>query len=235
MCGPRVALFAYNFPHKKTQDFMFRAFVEDLGVACVIAADPVELNIPPSAIRTKLSHLGLVHPSKVAERLGMEYVVLPHDSEATAELLSSRQFDIGIVAGARIIKAHIIEKFSIGIINFHPGLIPEARGLDALLWSIYGNQPLGVTAHLIDRRVDAGRVLLRRPIAIRADDTLLDLSERLYDQQLDMLSPAVQQALSSEWTPVDPRSPHNPKMPPDLELRVRDKLLVEYVRAHATK
>ena len=228
----KAAIFAYNFPHKKTQDFLLRAFLDEVNVDVVIAADPVKLNIPPSAIRSKLRHQALVHPAQIAERLGIDYVVLPHNSEEVVRLVSSRGVELGIIAGARIIKSPAIDAFPIGIINFHPGLIPEARGLDAMLWSIHNDIPVGVTAHLIDRHMDAGRILLKQTIAIMADDTLLDLSERLYEQQLDMIAPAMDKALAGEWEPVDHNTPHNTKMPPELEVAVIRDELPEYIQRH---
>ena len=54
-----------------------------------------------------------------------------------------------------------IKGLSKGIINFHPGLIPEARGLDTPQWCIYDGIPLGVTSHFIDSKVDAGRIIER--------------------------------------------------------------------------
>jgi phosphoribosylglycinamide formyltransferase-1 len=72
------------------------------------------------------------------------------------------------------------------------------RGLDALQWAILRDQPLGVTAHLIDKRVDAGWILERREIAEHADDTLVDLSLRLYETELAMLKPALERALRED-------------------------------------
>ena len=76
----RTALFAYNFPHRKTQDFIFKMFVEGIAPSLIIAADPVKLNIPPASVRTKVRHRGEMHPRDIADRLNIPYVVLPHNS-----------------------------------------------------------------------------------------------------------------------------------------------------------
>lgn len=126
---------------------------------------------------------------------------------------------MGVIAGARILKPQVIDQFKIGIINLHPGLIPEVRGLDAMMWAIYHDLPLGVTAHLIDHRVDAGRILLRKPIPLFPDDTLLDLSERLFEYQLEILGDAIERALLGQWHVLDPQTLGRPnrKMPLELE------------------
>ena len=64
-----------------------------------------------------------------------------------------------IISGARIIKRDVIKLFANGIVNFHPGMIPETSGLDSFHHSIAQNCSMGVTVHLIDHRVDAGKFI----------------------------------------------------------------------------
>ena len=144
MKNVKIAVFCYNFPHKKTQEILLRLFLEKIKINCIFAAEPIKLNIPPSTIRTKIKHIAIVHPKEIANRFGIKYYILPHNSLDVKELIKNNNIDLGIIAGARILKPYIINSFSIGIINFHPGLIPEARGLDTMLWSIYKGIPLGV-------------------------------------------------------------------------------------------
>lgn len=222
----RIAVFAYNFPHKKTQDFLFRLFIEKVEVALILAADPVELGIPPASIRMKVrGGGGLVTPRRIAERIGWRYEVVEHNSARTTELLLEERIDAAVISGARILKPHVIEAVPMGIINFHPGLLPEGRGLDAMQWAIYEDRPIGVTAHLIDGRVDAGLVLLKREIPIQQDDTVFDLSQRLMEVQSDMLPQAV--SLLAQGTAglesVGRGNLHR-KMPPELEAQISDRL-----------
>jgi len=227
-----IAVFAYNFPHKKTQDVIIRLHLEGYYVALILAADPVPLDIPASSIRAKIEHQGLIHPERIAERLGIEYVVANHNSREALSAVNRKQTPLGVIAGARILKGEIVHCFPNGIINLHPGLIPEARGLDAMLWSIYRDVPLGVTAHLIDEAVDAGRVLVRRPLPMRRDDTLLDLSERLYEVQLDLLPEAVDLALEERAARLENKGDYNGKMPSELEQQVVAHLPA-YLQRHA--
>jgi len=231
----KVAVFCYNFPHKKTQDILLKLFLEEIKINCIFAAEPLKLNIPLSTIHTKIKHFAVVHPKQIANRLGIKYYVLPHNSIGVEELIKNNNIDLGIIAGARLLKPCIISKFSKGIINFHPGLIPESRGLDAMLWSIYKKIPLGVTAHLIDERIDAGRILIKEKIPIYKNDTLLDLSERLYEKQLDILFPAIEKALNERWTCIDiAKSSYNKKMPENIEKQL-PHILDEYLKIFAVE
>jgi folate-dependent phosphoribosylglycinamide formyltransferase PurN len=82
-------------------------------------------------------------------------------------------------------------------------LIPEVRGLDALQWALHLDQPLGVTAHLIDHRVDAGRIVERKVVDEFADDTLVDLSLRLEEMQVQMLTTALEIVASRDPADLD--------------------------------
>lgn len=233
----RLAVFAYNFPHKKTQDFLLRLFLEKADVVLVLAADPVELGIPPASVRMKVrGGGGLVHPRRIAERLGWRYEVVEHNSTRTTELLREERIDAGVISGARILKPHVIEAVPMGIINFHPGLLPEGRGLDAMQWAIYEDRPIGVTAHLIDGRVDAGLALLKRELSIQKDDTVFDLSQRLMDVQSDMLPEALA-ILGQNTAGLEPAGGGklHRKMPPAIEAQISDRLRARQARMNEAK
>lgn len=224
MPRPRIAVFAYNFHHKKTQDFLLRLFCEGIEVSHVLACDPVQLNIPPSSIRTKVRHGALLHPKVISERIGAPYTVVAHNDPSAIEVINAEEIELGIIAGARILKGPIIDAFKLGVINFHPGLIPEARGLDAMLWSIYNDVPLGVTAHLIDERIDAGKILLKREIEIQNDDSIFDLSEKLYEIQIEMLALSIGAAANEKGSMLEDGTKLNGKMSADIECEVIKKL-----------
>lgn len=215
-----IVVFAYDFPHVKTEDVLTRLFTEQQPVALVLAAPRVELGIPGATVRTKVRRAPAYHPRDLSDRLGFPYVSAPHDSESAAAAIRESGGTVGLVSGARILGPEIIGLFEHGIVNMHPGLIPEVRGLDALLWAVLKDVPLGVTAHLIDARVDAGSVLARETIPVRPDDTVFDLTERLYRKQLDMLVPAVQDALAGAPRAFEAdvaSHPYNRKMDPENE------------------
>ena len=97
--------------------------------------------------------------------------------------------------------------------------------MDALFWSIRKDVPLGVTSHLIDHRVDAGRLLERREIPLFTDDTIFDLSERLYETQIDMLVTAIERARMGEWEEINYESTeYNRKMPAEREAEIVELL-----------
>lgn len=228
----KIAVFAYNFPHKKTYDFIMRLLADNFSIDIIFAANRVELNIPPSTIRTSIRHQSLVHPRDVASNLNIPYIECAHDSPEIMKVIQESEIKIGIISGSRILKKEIISCFELGIINFHPGLLPEIRGLDALLWSIEKDIPAGVSSHIIDHKVDAGLLIEKRKIPIYNDDTIFDLSERLYETQLEMLKPAILKTINKENEPLLLSTSYNKKMSSELEKKVLEKV-PDYIRKYS--
>ncbi|MDB5197693.1 MAG: hypothetical protein JWP88_2064 [Flaviaesturariibacter sp.] len=229
----RIGVFAYNFPHKKTNDFLYRMLTDQIPVSLILAADPVKLPLQPSAVKTKVRHQGLVHSRQIADTFGIPYEVFPHNSVETIEKIKEHRLDLGIIAGARILKAEIIDAFPMGVINFHPGILPAIRGLDALLWSIEKDVPLGITSHLIDRRVDAGLLIEKFLIPIYKDDTAFDLTERLQEYQLDMIGRSIKKVLEGKMEEMETGQAYNRKMDGATEVAVLNKL-PNFIARYAT-
>ncbi len=203
---------------------MFRLQLLDYPIDAVLAMEPVELDLPSSTVRIKPRHKAQIHPREISENFDLPYHVVQHDSPEAHDIIKSREIDLGIITGARILEKETIDLFDCGIINFHPGLIPEVRGLDALKWSIYHGIAPGVTSHLIDQHVDAGSVLIRREISVYEDDTPLDLSHRLYETELKLIEPSIREAIEGNAEPVDvDPDDYNQKMSSGLEEETMEK------------
>ena len=65
--------------------------------------------------------------------------------------------------------------------------MPFIRGLDSILWSIYKDYHIGVTAHLINEKIDAGFLVLKEKIRISKNDNIESLYEKNYQLQLYLL------------------------------------------------
>ena len=71
--------------------------------------------------------------------------------------------------------------------NIHRGLLPENRGLDTIKWAVLKNLKQGITAHLINEKIDLGFMILKKKIKIFQDDSLIDINERLQNAELELL------------------------------------------------
>lgn len=199
MTSHRIALFGYDFPHTKTCDFMIAMKAWEYNVVCVLAAPWRKLNISPSKIRVSVKRQHRFHPAEIAKLLGIPYYSVKHGSKRLRNIVKEHRANLGIIGGARILKQKTISAFDHGIVNFHPGLIPENRGLDNLKWAIYFDLPQALTSHFINTRIDAGHTIETNQIPVFMDDTLFDLTQRLSDAQLSTLKSTLKKIEGKTW------------------------------------
>ena len=87
------------------------------------------------------------------------------------ELLKKKKYQIGIQGGGiGIIKNDIINKFIIGMLNFHPGDLPFYRGSSAPEWQIFEEKQIIATCHLIDKDLDAGDIVGKKKLDLDYSD-----------------------------------------------------------------
>ena len=103
------------------------------------------------------------------------------------------------------------------------------RGLDSMLWAIFNGVDQGVSSHIIDRRIDAGIVISIQRIKINRDDTIFDISEKLYSKQLDMIWGTYQKSLNNNFLDVNfEETKSYSKMSADLEQTLS---IAEYINS----
>jgi len=186
----KVILFVYNFKHKKSVDFIYKLYENNIIIDVILAADYVKIKKPKKLISFTSFQKCDEHPMDVAKKFKIPYFMSDHNNEQVANIVNQYSIDLGIIAGARILTKKIISLFKYGIINFHPALLPECRGLDSMLWSIYNNFPLGVTSHLINEKIDSGNLIIKSQINISSDDNLFSIHKKIYNLQLDLIKPS---------------------------------------------
>ncbi len=222
-----LMLFAYDFPHKKTQDFIIRLLTEGYNIKYIVAAPWKALPIGPSSIRITPRQFGLIHPRLLCKRFKINYIVGAHNSRYTITYLKKNPVDLCIIAGARIISEKTVEATNNKILNVHPGLLPQVRGLDTLMWSINYNIPIGISAHLIGSKIDGGKLIYRKRLPLFKDDSILDISLRLLEMQQDILILALKKLSTvdeSRLLDMDTiKSKYNSKMPVLLEKKTLSK------------
>ena len=99
----------------------------------------------------------------------------------TSELFYS-DYDIILAFRSRfLVPKHAIDKSKISI-NFHPGP-PEHPGSACVNWALYNSDEFyGATAHLIDEKIDSGKIINVVRFPIFENDTVTSLLDRTYRQ-----------------------------------------------------
>ena len=174
----RIGAFIYSFPHWKTQNGLFNLCFKKYKPALALAADSVKLNFYQSKIRTSTKGLFLQDGKSLCEFYDIPYYNTKHNSDECIDIIKRNKLDLGIILGARILSKEVIDSFKIGIINMHPGILPQNRGLDNIKWSVFKNYPIGVSAHFINEKIDMGELITQRNIEVLPDDEFLDLCVR---------------------------------------------------------
>jgi phosphoribosylglycinamide formyltransferase-1 len=113
---------------------------------------------------------------------------------ALAETLRRAEINLIACAGfGLILGPAVLEAYPGKILNVHPSLLPAFGGglraqADALA---YGVKVSGCTVHIVDASLDAGPIVIQRPVPVLADDTVESLSERILAEEHRALPEAV--------------------------------------------
>lgn len=187
-----IGLFVYDFPHRKSFDFLMTILAEVKSKVILFAAPKKKLDLGVVNLKSDKVFIERRYPKLelMASQLeNVEYYPVEHsDFEAIATLVKKYNIRLGVIAGARIISGPVISLFEHGIVNFHPGKLPETSGLDSLYYTIMNNVSLGVTAHFINSKVDAGEQAFFYETQVSEKDTFETLEVNNYTSQLNSLS-----------------------------------------------
>jgi len=88
---------------------------------------------------------------------GIRVISVPvHKSPEVMPHLEGTDLDLIVFGGTRIIRGEILDFPSDGVINSHPGLLPECRGAASPAWAVYHDIPIGSSTHFCDNGIDTG-------------------------------------------------------------------------------
>jgi len=123
----------------------------------------------------------------LAARAASHGVALERSEDVNAdpfvERLRALAPDLMLIAGcSQILRAPLRSAARLGVVNFHPSLLPRYRGKEPLFWALLEGETLtGCTAHHATDTVDAGPILLKREVAISPRATSASLA-RVVDE-----------------------------------------------------
>ncbi len=113
---------------------------------------------------------------QTASREHADYITLKKiNTNDTRDLLSSLDPDIFLsLACPQILSKSTLAIPRLGAWNVHSSLLPLNRGMLPTFWSLFrGDQP-GVTLHRMERKLDAGGILIQRPVDASRENTSVE-------------------------------------------------------------
>jgi len=98
-----------------------------------------------------------------------------------------RRHGVEVVALAgymRLLSTGFIAKWEGRILNIHPSLLPEYKGLDTHRRALLGGEEFGgCSVHIVTEALDDGPILAQAKVRIRARDTAESLAERVLSEE----------------------------------------------------
>ncbi len=96
------------------------------------------------------------------------------------KLIRDSDIDVAIQGGVGILEGEALAAPRIGILNVHPGRLPDYRGNSCPEWALLNGDPVYATAHFLDEGIDTGPVICAREYAIEAIWDYADFRANLY-------------------------------------------------------
>ena len=95
--------------------------------------------------------------------------------------LEKKNIDIICLAGfMKILSKDFIKRFNGKILNIHPSLLPKYKGLNTHMRAIKNKERYsGCTVHLVNSKLDSGKIILQKKVKILKKDTAKSLAARV--------------------------------------------------------
>ncbi len=114
-------------------------------------------------------------------------------------ILKKSKVDILCLAGfMRILSPTFIKKFSKPILNIHPSLLPKYKGLNTHYKAIKNKDKFsGASVHIVNEKLDSGKVILQKKIKITKKDTPKSLEKKILKIEHQIYKKAIIKFLTS--------------------------------------
>jgi phosphoribosylglycinamide formyltransferase 1 len=101
--------------------------------------------------------------------------------KALQTVLDQRSVDLVCLAGfMRLFTAEFVQRWHGRMLNIHPSLLPAFPGLDPHGQALKAGVKIsGATVHFVTANTDAGPIVIQGAVAVKDDDTVETLSERI--------------------------------------------------------
>ncbi len=147
----------------------------------------------PAQIALVVSNIPDAGGLERAQKANIETLVISHRDYADkaefedALLNALAPYDIEILCLAgfmRILSADFITRWEKPLINIHPSLLPDYKGLDTHARALAdGKKEAGCTVHHVSADVDSGEIIVQKKVPIFAGDTPETLAKRILPQE----------------------------------------------------
>jgi len=159
-----------------------RAMLEDLSLVC--SDNQQNADLAESLQHWACSYVCIDYRTLGADRAARSRAL----SEAILAEFHRHHIDYCFCFGAHILRGRLLEEYRHRIINFHPSILPQFPGLNAIDQAVAANSfLLGNTAHFLTEQIDGGPIIMQSITTRKQYDTLG------YDGVLDLQLPMLRE------------------------------------------
>ena len=99
--------------------------------------------------------------------------------------INNKKIKLICLAGfMKILSKDFITSFKGKILNIHPSLLPKYKGLNTHQRAISNNDKYsGCTVHIVNTRLDSGKIILQKKVKISKSDTVKSLPKKILIQE----------------------------------------------------
>ena len=98
----------------------------------------------------------------------------------------------------KILSSNFIKKFRGKILNIHPSLLPKYKGLNTHQRALDNNEKYsGCTVHLVNNRLDSGKIILQKRVKILKKDNSQSLGKRVLKREHLIYPKAIKKVISN--------------------------------------
>ena len=112
--------------------------------------------------------------------------------------INNKKIKLICLAGfMKILSKDFITSFKGKILNIHPSLLPKYKGLNTHKRAISNNEKYsGCTVHVVNSRLDSGKIILQKKVKISKTDTAKSLAKKVLIQEHKLYPKAIRKVFS---------------------------------------
>ena len=132
------------------------------------------------------------------------YFVQNHNDNVTKALLETLSIDVLLNGGTpRKLSTEILESVPFGVVNIHPGLLPEYRGCSAVEWALFNKDKIGNTAHFMTQGYDEGPIIFKEWYNFKKSTDYKSIRIKVYKAGVTLAGKALKEIKDKKMKPCD--------------------------------
>ena len=152
---------------------------------------PIKINV---IITNNIKAKGLSY----ADKYKIKKKIIKFNDKGVAEnkilkILTHNNVKLICLAGfMKVLSKNFIKKFKGKILNIHPSLLPKYKGLNTHKRALKNKEKYsGCTVHLVNSRLDSGRIVLQKKVKISKNETVASLAKKILVQEHKLYPKAI--------------------------------------------